>query len=265
MDPFDELLSLTDRPNAERAIFVTSTALAHPRKLLALLAGFRDVTLALTPQDGVDAWLLDHPHINDTRSTTEEDLLDRPQRTRDWVEGKAVRLVWQLGADDCELEDIHERLSLARAPYGLSSTVPDGTLVLFCLRSSVAPLCALVAEVVPTARLSDVGGLTERALDAMLASVDHQRRALRQVAAARRLGELSRTMHGFLGVEWDRVIAPLRQLGAGAQLSFFLNPKGSLAVPGVGEEPGRPRTPLQALADGNVDAVVRAAFGYVGR
>ncbi len=59
-------------------------------------------------------------------------------------------------------------------------------------------------------------------------------------------------------LNWRRLYAVSRRLGdltGGAKLAFIVTPKGSLAG----------RTPLQALAEGNIAAVLNAADGAVGR
>lgn len=56
----------------------------------------------------------------------------------------------------------------------------------------------------------------------------------------------------------------------GTKWQFWMTPRGSLALPGktvdgVLTEDGSPRTPLQALRDGNVELVMRAAQAQVKR
>lgn len=57
---------------------------------------------------------------------------------------------------------------------------------------------------------------------------------------------------------------------AGAQFAFFVTPRGSLAtsgpiVNGVLKGHGNPRTPLQALRDGDFEPVKRAALSSIER
>ena len=59
----------------------------------------------------------------------------------------------------------------------------------------------------------------------------------------------------------ERVIARLGALSGGSKYLFLTLPKGSLARP----DTGTPRTPLEALKDGNFDAVMRTAHGYSER
>lgn len=61
--------------------------------------------------------------------------------------------------------------------------------------------------------------------------------------------------------ELARVMARLGAMSSGAKYLFFTVPKGSLAR----AETGKPRTPLEALADGDFDEVMRAAHGYSER
>jgi len=52
----------------------------------------------------------------------------------------------------------------------------------------------------------------------------------------------------------------------GAKWLFFTQPKGSLALPAAsGQEAGTPRTPLQAIEAGDVEAAARAAIGFSQR
>ena len=61
----------------------------------------------------------------------------------------------------------------------------------------------------------------------------------------------------------------LGDLSGGSKWVFFTTPKGSLARAGRvardGQEEGKPRTPLQALADGDIDRVKATATAYAER
>lgn len=59
----------------------------------------------------------------------------------------------------------------------------------------------------------------------------------------------------------ERVLARLGVESGGSKYQFLISPKGSLALP----ETGTPRTPLEALADGNVEAVMRTAHAHSER
>lgn len=59
----------------------------------------------------------------------------------------------------------------------------------------------------------------------------------------------------------QRVIALLGDSSGGSKYLFLTLPKGSLAK----QETGTPRTPLEALKDGDFDAVMRAAHGFSER
>lgn len=66
----------------------------------------------------------------------------------------------------------------------------------------------------------------------------------------------------------ESVCKLLGPASGGTKWQFFITPRGSLASPGktldsVLTEDGKPRTPLQALRDGDVDLVMRAAQGQV--
>jgi hypothetical protein len=77
----------------------------------------------------------------------------------------------------------------------------------------------------------------------------------------------------FLDTAVDRQLleAVSRLLGpatGGTKWQFFVTPRGSLASPGktvdgVLTENGNPRTPLQAMRDGNVELVTRVAQALV--
>lgn len=55
-------------------------------------------------------------------------------------------------------------------------------------------------------------------------------------------------------VQLQLVAQTLDGLSPGSRMAFFTQQRGSLATPD-----GRPRTPLEALQDGDIDRVVRAA------
>jgi|SRR5436190_23383711 len=61
----------------------------------------------------------------------------------------------------------------------------------------------------------------------------------------------------------------LGNLPGGSKWVFFTTPKGSLARAGRvdrdGQEKGKPRTPLQALADGDIERVKATATAYAER
>jgi hypothetical protein len=61
--------------------------------------------------------------------------------------------------------------------------------------------------------------------------------------------------------ELSRVIARLGDSSGGSKYLFFTRPKGSLARP----DTGVPRTPLEALREGDFDAVMRTAHGHSER
>lgn len=104
-----------------------------------------------------------------------------------------------------------------------------------------------------------------------------------QLAAAVDAGRLFRLEVGhargypaFLldpAVDRDQVEAVAEVLAdrpAGARLAFFTTPRGSLAVPGPMADGvltgcGTPRTPIQALREGEFDLVKRVAVSSNGR
>ena len=59
----------------------------------------------------------------------------------------------------------------------------------------------------------------------------------------------------------ESVCRALGDIAGGSKWLFFTKPKGSLALP----ENGTPRTPLEALRAGDIEAVKRAAVGYSQR
>lgn len=66
----------------------------------------------------------------------------------------------------------------------------------------------------------------------------------------------------------EKVTELLGERSPGSKFVFFTTPKGSLARPdGPGCSPGPtvPRTPLQALEEGDIELVRRAATGYAQR
>jgi hypothetical protein len=68
----------------------------------------------------------------------------------------------------------------------------------------------------------------------------------------------------------EAVTRLLGDLSGGSKWSFFTTPKGSLARPAVEgtsrtAAAGAPRTPLQALEDGDVELVKNAAAGHAHR
>jgi len=69
----------------------------------------------------------------------------------------------------------------------------------------------------------------------------------------------------YFGTRYDRaqlfaVTKTLGYLSGGSKWQFFMTPKGSLA-----RSDSTPRTPLQALEDGDIELVKRAALGFVQR
>jgi|KBSMisStandDraft_5_1062788.scaffolds.fasta_scaffold502751_1 hypothetical protein len=67
----------------------------------------------------------------------------------------------------------------------------------------------------------------------------------------------------------EAITVALGDLSGGSKWVFFTTPKGSLATPGRvtkdGREQGTPRTPLQALAQGDFELTRRSALAYAER